>query len=152
VRSVKEIDYGGDVCNIGVEGDNSYICENIAVHNCIPALEASRMGLPLIAPEHTGFSDYVKPDNTYIIDVDKWVVCNEQPEWNGWVTNQFAHQEFPKFGDSVVEQTAMHMRHVKDNYEEAKEKNRKMNLVIDEKYFWPDCIKKAEERLLDICQ
>jgi len=152
VRGVKEIDYNGDVCNIGVEGDNSYICENTAVHNCLPALEATRMGLPLIAPDHTGFSDYVRQDNAYVIDVDEWVVCNTQPEWSGWVTNQFFGQEFPKFGDTVVDQTASHMRHVMNNKEESAEKNRKLNSVIDEKYTWDKSISAAEERLLEICQ
>jgi len=52
----------------------------------------------------------------------------------------------------VVEQTAMHMRHVMDNPEEAKEKNRKLNAVIDAKYTWDKSILAAEERLLDICQ
>lgn len=116
----------------------------------LPTLEASQMGLPVIIPNHTGFTDYATHENSYLLDVDKWIKCNQDPGWSGWITRQFFDQEFPLFGDSVCCQTAAYMRHIMDHMEEAKEKNRKMREIIKEKYSWEKCTLAAEKKLLEI--
>jgi len=116
----------------------------------LPPLEATRMGLPCIIPYHTGFTDYVSEKTCYQIDVDEWVVCNSIPEWNGWITRSFDNQEFPKFGEKTVEQVSALMRHVMNNPEEAKKKNKAFNDLIDEKYTWDKITNLIEERLNEV--
>jgi len=150
VKNIEEISYNGDVHNLHVDGENTYICENIAVHNCIPTLEASQMGLPVIAPYHTGFTDYITNDNSYKIDVDEWVVCNDVPEWSGWITRDFYGQKFPRFGQKTIEQTRYCMRGVKENYTEALKKNKKMKQLIGNKYTWKKCLDCAEKEIVEL--
>jgi len=116
----------------------------------LPPLEATRMGLPCIIPNHTGFTDYVSDKTCYQIDVDEWVVCNSIPEWNGWITRSFHGQEFPRFGDKTVGRVSALMRHVMENPEEAKGRNKAMNNVIDQKYTWDKVTDLVEERLNSI--
>jgi len=116
---------------------------------CMPALEASSMGLPVIAPYHTGFTDYITRENSYQIDVDEWVVCNNIPEWQNWITQDFVNQEFPRFGDSVVSQIQSHMREVYSDIESAKIRNEKLQKVISERYTWSKVIDNATNYLKD---
>lgn len=120
---------------------------------CLPALEASAMELPTILPYHTGFTDYVSDETCYKVDVDEWEVCdNKKPGWQGWATRQFVGQQFAKMGDKAVEQISSHMRSVYEDYEAGKKKNEKMREVINNKFYWPKCIDRAEERLTEILQ
>lgn len=117
---------------------------------CIPVIEASKMGLPIIAPRHTGFTDYLDNDNSYLFDVDEWVVCNTIPEWKQWITAEFNGQLFPRFGQASVEQVRKQMRRVKENYEEAQRKNEDLKKVVDQKFSWDKCTDLVEENLLSM--
>ena len=151
VKKIKKINYSGVVCNLHVDNDNTYVCENIAVHNCIPAIEASAMGLPIIIPNHTGFTEYNEPDKCFTFDVDDWVVCNSVPEWNrGWITRDFAGQLFPKFGDEACEQIGSIMRDVMENYDDALKVNEKMQNLIKERFSWENCIDKLESHISEL--
>jgi glycosyltransferase involved in cell wall biosynthesis len=117
---------------------------------CLPALEASRMGLPTILPNHTAFTEYVDHSTSFTFDVDGWEVCNNNPKWGVWITKMYTGQEFPIFGDSVVEEVSALMREVKDNPDLAQKKVEAMNRIIDQKYTWEKCIEKASSELLEI--
>ena len=116
----------------------------------LPCLEASRMGLPTILPHHTGLSDYVTDNTSFTFDTDGWEVCDNNPKWSSWVTRVYSGQEFPIFGESVINEVAGLMREVKDNPRKSEEKVEKMNKVIDEKYTWDKCIKKASDYFCEI--
>jgi glycosyltransferase involved in cell wall biosynthesis len=120
----------------------------------IPMLEASYVGLPCILPKHSAFLDYVSEENCYPYEVDKWVLCNNESEWRrgGWITGDFNGQMFPKFGDTVIENVGYLMRHIKNNYEEAKQKNIKLQELINERYNWNRCLNLLEEYLREIIQ
>lgn len=149
VRKIEKVNYSGLVYNIAVEEDNSYICENLAVHNCLPSLEAGKMEIPTILPYHSGFMDYVSDQVSYKIDVDEWEICNENLEWKkgGWITNLFLNQEFPKFGDQTVEQVRSLMRRVLEQPTEAANKVKEFKKLIDERYSWDACLDAAESHL-----
>lgn len=118
---------------------------------CIPALEASKMDLPIIAPNHTGFTDYLTDENSYNFDVDEWVVCDTVDEWKrGWITKDFTGQEFPRFGEKTVEQVMSLMREVKENPDKSKLKNENLKQVIEEKYSWDKCTDKLEKYLSEL--
>jgi glycosyltransferase involved in cell wall biosynthesis len=116
----------------------------------IPTLEASQMGLPVIAPFHTGFTDYITDENSYIVPVDEWVVCNDIPEWSGWITRDFYGQQFPRFGKKTLEIVSGHMRSVFTDYQSALKKNLKMKEVIQQKYTWEKCLDSAEREIKEL--
>lgn len=117
---------------------------------CLPPLEASRMGLPTILPHHTGFSDYVNDKTSYTFDVDGYEVCNNNPKWGVWITKVYWGQEFPIFGESVVSEVSELMKKVKDSPEECESKVIEMNKIIDEKFTWSKCIKKASDYFYEV--
>lgn len=116
----------------------------------LTALEASRMGLPTILPYHTAFTDYVSDETSFKFDVDGWEVCNNNPLWGQWITRIYSGQEFPIFGDSVVQKVSSLMREAKSNPDLCIKKMEAMNRVIDEKYTWSVCTTLASEALLEI--
>jgi glycosyltransferase involved in cell wall biosynthesis len=117
---------------------------------CLPALEASRMGLPTILPYHTAFTDYVSEDTSFKFDVDGWEICNNNPLWGQWITRVYYGQEFPIFGDMVVQKVSSLMREAKSNPDLCKQKVEAMNKTIDNKYTWPICTNLASESLLEV--
>jgi len=117
---------------------------------CLTALEASRMGLPTILPNHTGFSDYVSDKTSFTFGVDDYEVCNNNPKWSTWITRIYSGEEFPVFGDTVVEEVAYLMDRVRKNPDECKLKIAAMNKVIDEKYTWSKCIENASDYLYEV--
>ena len=121
---------------------------------CMPALEASKNGLPIIVPNHTGFTDYVEDDNCYSFDVDDWVVCNQVEEWRngGWITGDFHGQKFPIWGDKKVEEISSLMRQVYENESEAKKVNENMIKLIDERYSWDKCVDTVDGYLKEIVE
>jgi len=113
----------------------------------LPPMEASLMGLPCICPNHTGFSDYISNETALTFDVDDWEVCNENPLWGEWITKAFFGQEFPVFGESVINEFSGLMKEMVDNYDLHKNKVEKMREIINNKYTWEKCTDKAQERI-----
>jgi glycosyltransferase involved in cell wall biosynthesis len=117
---------------------------------CMPVLEASKMGLPIIAPLHTGFTDYLTEENANAFPVDEWVVCNSVPEWSQWITKEFFGQRFPLFGEKTIEQVRHLMRNVKENPEAARVKNELLQSIIKDKYGKENCLDIIEKHLEEI--
>ena len=59
VKEVSNVNYKGLVYNLEVEKDNSYV-PGIAVHNCLPILEALACGKPVIATDFSSMTELVK--------------------------------------------------------------------------------------------
>ncbi len=62
IEKVNIMKYDGNVWNLEVEEDNSYVCP-IVVHNCLPVLEGMATGLPMIAPNCSSFTELIGNDN-----------------------------------------------------------------------------------------
>lgn len=58
IEDIDIMKYNGDVWNLEVEEDNSYVCP-IVVHNCLPVLEGFATGLPMIAPNCSSFVELI---------------------------------------------------------------------------------------------
>ncbi len=56
--------YEGDVYNLEVEEDNSYV-SSISIHNCLPIIEGFASGVPLIGPECSSFIELIGDNKTY---------------------------------------------------------------------------------------
>lgn len=58
ISDIEIIKHNGEVWNLEVEEDNSYV-SSIIVHNCLPVLEGFATGLPMIAPNCTSFTELI---------------------------------------------------------------------------------------------
>lgn len=118
----------------------------------IPTLEAAKMGLPVIVPNHTGFTSYANSETAFVFDVDSWVVCDTIPEWHrgSWITPMFTGQEFPFFGEETVESVAELMKFVKENPEECITRNKRLKEKINKDFEWGKIITDIDKRLLEL--
>jgi glycosyltransferase involved in cell wall biosynthesis len=119
---------------------------------CLPALEASAMGLPIIVTDITGFKDYCDDDNSYLLQVDKYETYEKMTDWykDDAFIGVYANEEFPVLGDDFVAQLKYKMREVKNKYDEAKIKNSKMIDLIKTRYTWDKCVDNMENILINI--
>jgi len=147
VSDVVKFHYSGQVCNIGVEKDNSYICENIAVHNCLPPIEAAACGLPVISCNNTGMSEYLRDDNSFMITTREQEVCS--PEMH-WISGYYHGQLFPKLGEDQINQAVKHMHFVVNNYQIALEKGKKLKEEVWKKYTWDKTAERVSYRIKEI--
>ena len=80
IKEIEIEEYDGYVYNLEVEEDNSYCIEGIAVHNCLPVLEAMACGIPVIASKNSSLPEVVG-------DAGILVECDPEPYFTreGWV-------------------------------------------------------------------
>lgn len=129
----------------------------------LPPIEAAACGVPIIAPNHSAFADYMNNDRGFIIETDGYENCGhlvwengsakyigDNPEWTIWITEAFADQSFPIFGERAFNQTAELMRFVYENTDIAKSKADKMKKYVNDNYTWDKCIDRLANRLNDI--
>lgn len=61
IKDIDIIKYNGDVYNLEVEEDNSYV-SSVVLHNCLPVLEGFAAGIPMIAPNCSSFTELIGED------------------------------------------------------------------------------------------
>lgn len=109
--------------------------------------EASLCGLPVIITNCSGQTMYAKHNNSYLIDIDS--IQKAQPGTFG--IHYWDNQEFPLLTSKTVHnQTKQTMRHVFNNYQEAKQKNTKLQKLILNNYTWTHTANTAIQRLNEI--
>ncbi len=114
---------------------------------CLPPLEASLCGLPIIMTNCSGQQGYLRADNSYMIEIDRLVEMQtgrmNLHYWDG--------QEFPDLtSPEVHHQTRQAMRSVVSDYGEAKKRNRNLQKLILNKFTWTHTVNAASIRLHDI--
>jgi intein/homing endonuclease len=93
IRKLERVPYEGDVYNLEVEGDESYVAGSVVVHNC---------GLPTIATNATGLADLVREDISYPVKSKGW---KPEPRCS-WITpnyrdRSFADPDYEQYRDAV---------------------------------------------------
>ena len=147
VKEVQQREYQGYVYNLEVEEDNSYTTNCFTVHNCLPPLEASLCGLPVIMTNCSGQQGYLRKDNSYPIEVDQIVEMQPgQMHIHYWDGQKFPALTSSKFHNSLKET----LRQVYNNYDDAKLKNKKLQQMIMNKFTWNTNTNLALERLRQI--
>jgi len=112
----------------------------------LPWCEASMCGLPVIGSNYSGLTDFLKHDNSFLVEPDDVKVCPETE----WISFYYQGMEMADYGRPAIEATKAHMRYVYENYAKAKEKNQKLQKFIRENYDWDICVGMAHDRLKDI--
>jgi glycosyltransferase involved in cell wall biosynthesis len=119
----------------------------------LPYCEASCAGLPVIGTHCTAQVDYLKHDNSFLVEPEDFVVSS----LNSWgelskmakMSHFYEDQQFPLFEEKSWEQAKKQMRFVFENEELAKQKNEKLRSFILENYNWDKAINLAHERILN---
>jgi len=112
----------------------------------LPYCEAAAAGLPVIASNCSGHSDYLKEDNSFLVDPDDYVVADRLSSL-GKLCRFYEGQIFPDFGRPAIEKTKEHMRFVFENYKEAQKKAKKLRSSIISNYTWDMAIDRIYNRL-----
>jgi len=118
----------------------------------LPFLEAGSTGLPIIASNCSGHSDFLNNDNSYLVEPEGYI----KAEIGGQMSKMaklcrfYEGQMFPNFEEGAVQETRQHMRYVYENYEKAKVKADKFKNLVTEEYTWDMAIDKAYNRIKEI--
>ncbi len=126
---------------------NAFILTSRGEGGNLPALEATLCGVPLIMTNCSGQQGYLRKEHSYMIDID--YLAEIQPGqmhlhyWDG--------QKFPALiSDSVHKQVRETMRHVYENEEEAKAKNKIMQKYVLANLTWNHTANAAANRIKEI--
>lgn len=93
---------------------NAFVIPSRAEGYCRPLLEAMASNLPVITTNYGGQTDFVNNENGYLIDYDLTNIPQQ------WYSGDF--QPHQVWAEPKVEHLQKLMRHVYENYNEAKEK------------------------------
>jgi len=132
------------VYNLEVEQDESYTTNCFTVHNCLPPLEASLCGLPIIMTNCSGQQGYLRNDNAFPIEIDH--IATIPP--GSFKIHYWDGQKFPVLkSDKVHNDVRLSMRYVVNNYAKAKKRNQKMQKLILKNFTWNNTANQAIARL-----
>jgi glycosyltransferase involved in cell wall biosynthesis len=113
----------------------------------LPYCEASMCGLPVIATNHSGQTMFLNNDNSYLVNIDRLVKM--QP--GQMHVHYWDNQLFPDLtSDDFISRLGKTMRHVYENYDEAKIKNKNLQETIVKDLSCIAAAKKAKERIDEI--
>lgn len=118
----------------------------------LPYAEAGASGLPVIASNCSGHSDFLNDNNSYLVEPEGY----ERAEVNGNLPKLAKHcrfyedQLFPKFGRASINKTKEHMRYVLENYDESLEKAERLRNDLVENFTWDKATSKVHKRILEL--
>jgi glycosyltransferase involved in cell wall biosynthesis len=128
---------------------HAFILTSRGEGGCLTPLEASMCGMPVIMTNCSGQQGYLRPDNSYMIEIDR--LKEIQPGQMG--LHYWDGQQFPDLtSNKVHDQVKRAMRSVYENYAEAKNRNRNMQKFILENFTWNHTANAAAERINDIAR
>ena len=118
----------------------------------LPYLEAAACGLPVIASNCSGHTDFLDESNSYLVEPSGY----SKAEVTGNLSRMaklchfYNGQTFPDFDETSVEQTKRHLRCVFENKKEAKEKAEKLRAQVNSNYTWDMAVERVYRRLKEI--
>lgn len=121
----------------------------------LPYCEAGACEIPVIASDHGGQRDFLDSDVAYMVPPTSYFrSCTTDPgnlKNLSWISSFYQNQTFPDYEGESFELTKHHLRHVYENYSEAKEKAKKLRSRMVNRFAWPLSVKRAYNRLREIC-
>lgn len=115
-------------------------------------LEAAACGLPVIASNCSGHSDFLKKENSFLIDPDEM----SEVKANGNMSKLAKHcgfyegQVFPNFGSTGIKKLGKLMREVYENYEDALNKAQLLTDLVHDEYSWDMAVDRVLKRIKEI--
>ncbi len=132
IEEVDIIKYHGDVWNLEVEEDNSYVSP-IVVHNCMPT----------IGTNWSGQLEFMNNENSFLINIDGTATesrCN-------WICSEYVGGKFAVPNKNHLRQL---MRYIYEHREYAKEKGTIAREYIVNNFSWDISCNRIYERLKNI--
>jgi len=115
-------------------------------------LEAAATGLPVIASNCSGQTEFLNKENSYLVDPDAYVeaTTNGKLSRMAKLCHFYEGQIFPDFGRTAIEKVKENMRFVYENYDEAKIKANKLRKLVVNNYTWDMAVDRVYRRLKEI--
>jgi len=118
----------------------------------LPYCEAGASGMPVIASNCSGHSDFLNESNSFLVEPEGYTTA----QTTGHLSKLAKHcrfyedQQFPEFGRASIEQTKAHMRYVFENYNDALDKADKLRDDLVKKYTWEKAVDRVFKRVLEL--
>jgi len=123
---------------------NAFCLYSRAEGFCIPYIEASLCGIPVIGTNVSGQTMFLNKDNSFLLDVDDY----ERVEPGTMNVHYWDSQIFPKLkSEDCIKNAGKLMREVYENYPYAAEKNRILSEFVKDRYSIESVSKMAKDRL-----
>lgn len=130
---------------------------------CLPVIEAAACRIPVIAPNHTGLSDFMSDKVGYVLNIDEIDSCGKvapnrekktldydgkYPEWREWITNLYYDRKFAVMGEKVEAQLMYYMRGIQNrSFSDTEEKIDNFYELVHKLYTWERCFGKIQDRI-----
>tara|TARA_B100000614_G_scaffold262909_1_gene300796 strand:+ start:263537 stop:264937 length:1401 start_codon:yes stop_codon:yes gene_type:complete len=113
----------------------------------LPYAEASLCGLPCIATNHSGHTMFLKGDNSILVDIDR---LEKIPKGSMHV-HYWDDQLFPSLrSQDFIDNFGGAMRDAYDYYDEALERNERLQSLLKEQYSFRASAQRAKDRIDEI--
>jgi len=118
----------------------------------LPFCEAGASGMPVIASNCSGHSDFLNESNSFLVEPDGYTTA----QTTGHMSKLAKHcrfyedQQFPEFGRDAIEQTKRHMRYVYENYDASLDKADKLREDLVKNYTWDKAVDRVYRRVLEL--
>lgn len=131
---------------------NAYICISRGEGFNLPVVEAASCGLPVIASNCSGTTDFLTKENSYLVEPSGFA----KAKINGNMSKLAKHcrfyedQSFPEFGEEAILETRKHMRDVYENRVAATKKAIILRKLIRENYSWDMAVDRVLNRIKEL--
>jgi len=118
----------------------------------LPYCEAGASGMPVIASNCSGHTDFLNEKNSFLVEPEGYVVAETNGNLNKLAKHCrfYENQKFPNFGRGAIDQTKSHMRNVFENYDAALDKADILREDLVRNYSWDKSVDKVYKRVLEL--
>lgn len=138
VLNIIEKSYKGPVHNLEVKEAESYTCNGMIVHNCLPLLEALACDKLIIAPRHSGQLDFLNDNNSLLVNTGEMLATQTMQYWG--------YMEGAVVGDPSIEHYKELLSHVYQNLDVEKARVKDVARKTVELFSW----ERAAQMILDL--
>ena len=113
----------------------------------LPFLEAAAMGLPVIASNVTGQTEFLRADNAYLLEAESMFEADKRMTW---ISHFYEGMKFPEFGPKTIEKARQYMREIYSNYPKAQKKAKILQKLALTEYTWENAVNRVYDRIKQI--